>query len=57
MWGNGFYKLKSLGAGAPVVREVNPIRQSSFAMEIRVLGKHTLGNKNEPRGVEEKDRC
>jgi len=23
-------------------------------MEIRVLGKHTLGNKNEPRGVDEK---
>ena len=53
MWGNGFYKLRSLGAGTPVVREMNPIRQSCFAMEIRVLGKHTLGN-NEPRRVEEK---
>ena len=48
MWGNGFYKLRSLEAGAPVVRGVNPIRQSCFAMEIRVLEKHILGNKNEP---------
>ena len=54
MWGNGFYKLRSLEAGAPVARGVNPIRQFYFAMEIRELGKHTLGNMNEPRRVEEK---
>ena len=49
MWENGFYTLLNLGAGAPVVREVNPIRESCFAMEIRELGKHTLGNTNEPQ--------
>jgi len=38
----------------PVVRGGNPITQSCFATEIRVLGKHTLGNRNEPQGVEEK---
>jgi len=37
-----------------VVRMVNPITQSCFAMEIRVLEKHTLGNIEGPPGVEEK---
>ena len=48
MWGDGFYKLRSLEAGIPVAREENPITHSCFAMEIRVLGKLTLGNANEP---------
>ena len=53
MWGDGFYKLRSLEAGIPVVREENPITHSCFAMEIRVLGKLTLGNANEPEIKEE----
>ena len=49
MWGNGFYKPRSLEAGVPVVREVDPRTQSYFVMEVRVLAKLTLGNTNEPR--------
>ena len=54
MWGDGFYKQKSLGAGTPVVRGVNLKTHSCFAMGILVLAKHTLGNTNEPHGVEGK---
>jgi len=54
MWGNGSYKQRSLEAGAPVVREVDLITQSSFTIGVRVLAKLTLGNTNEPRRVEGK---
>jgi len=37
-----------------VAKELGPITQFCFAMEIRVLEKHTLGNTDEPQGVEEK---
>ena len=53
MWGNGFYKRRSLEAGMPAVREMNPKTQFCFAMETRVLGKLTFGNRKAPRGVEE----
>jgi len=51
MWGNGFYKQRSLKGGAPVVGEVNLMTQSYFAMEVRELAKLTLGNTNEPQAV------
>ena len=54
MWGNGFCKRRSIEAGTLVVRMVNPITLSYFAMEIRVLAKHTLGNRNGLLGAEEK---
>jgi len=38
----------------PVVREVNRITQSCFAMEIQVLAKLTLGNTNELQWAEAK---
>jgi len=37
-----------------LARILNPITQSCFAMEIRVLAKLTLGNMDRPPGVEEK---
>ena len=57
MWGNGFYKPKSLEAGTSAVREVDPITQSFFAMEIRVMAKLILRKKSVPQGVEEKGKC
>ena len=53
MLGNGFYKPRSLEAGAPAAREVHPITRCCFAMEIRGLEKLILG-KDEPQGMEEK---
>ena len=57
MWGNGFYKPRSLEAGTSAVREVDPITQSYFAMEIRVLAKLILRKKGVPQGVEKKGKC
>ena len=57
MWGNGFYKPRSLEAGTSAVREVDPITVSCFAMEIRVLAKLILGKGGMSRGVEENDKC
>jgi len=37
----------------PVVREANPITQFCFATGIRELARHLLGNKDEPKEVEE----
>ena len=52
MLGNGSYKLRSLKAGTPAAREVNPITQFCFAMELRELAKLILG-KAEPREIGE----
>ena len=54
MLGNGFYKPKSLEAGTPAAREVYPITRFFFAMGVQGLAKLTLGNKDEPQGIEEK---
>ena len=43
MQGGGFYEPKSSRAGAPVVKEVDPITLFCFALEIRVLGKLIFG--------------
>ena len=56
MSGNGSYKRRSLKAGALGVRMVNLIVQFCFAMGIRVSAKLTLGNKNEPEGMQGKWR-
>ena len=40
----------------PVVGKVNPVMLFCFAMEILGSVKHILGDKDEPRGIEEKDK-
>ena len=57
MSGNGFYKQRGLRAGAVGVREINLIWEFCFAMEIRVLAKLTLGNSDEPKGVDGRTRA
>ena len=54
MLGNGFYRPRSLDAGTPAAREVNPTTQFCFAMEIRALAKLILGNKDGLRRIEGK---
>ena len=50
MWENGLCRWRSLCPGAPVVKEVDLVTQSCFAMEIWVLRKFTLGmNLNEQK--------
>jgi len=36
--------------------EMNSITRFCFAMEVLGLAKHTLGNKEEPRRIEEKSK-
>ena len=43
MSGNGSYKPRNLRGGTPGVREINPITQFCFAMEIQVLAKLISG--------------
>jgi len=56
MWGNGSYRPRNLKAGTPAVGEVNPITQFYFAMGIRGLAKLSLGNMEEAREKEGKER-
>ena len=54
--GNGCYKLRNSEAGALVVGEMNLIKESCFAMEIRGSARLISGNKDEPRGIEVKSQ-
>ena len=47
---DGFYKLRSLRAGKPVAREVNPTMQFCFAIGARVLGNIYLVRRMSPSG-------
>jgi len=57
MLGNGFYKPRSLEAGTPAEREMNPVTLFCFAMGIRGSAKLILGNKDEPQEIEEQGQA
>ena len=55
MWENGSCKLKNSKAGMTAVAEMEAIRQSCFAMEVRGSARHLSGNGNYSWGREERE--
>ena len=56
MWGNGSYKERNLGAGAPAVGDVNAMTQFCFAMEILGSARLISGNKGELQSIERREQ-
>jgi len=55
VWGNGSYKPRNLEAGAPAMREANPITRFCLATEIPGL-EILLGNMDGSREMEEREQ-